>query len=145
MSLKIRKFKINDILIAYELLNELYEGKIDLKVFKKLYLLKLKDEFSYNIFATLDDKIIGLLTAEMSVKLQRKKKVFFIDSIIVREEYRNKGAASFMIESAINYAKKHDCDVVELTSRILNETAHKFYENRGFKKHSYKFKKHLDI
>ena len=44
---------------------------------------------------------------------------------------------------AVDYAKNNDCEVIELTSYIDNENAHRFYENNNFIKHSYKFKQYL--
>ena len=44
----------------------------------------------------------------------------------------------------MNYAVSIDCESLELTSLISNTNAHRFYENNGFEKRQYKFKKHLD-
>jgi len=47
------------------------------------------------------------------------------------------------LQNAVDYARINNCNVVELTSYIDNEKAHKFYETNNFVKHSYKFKKYL--
>jgi ribosomal protein S18 acetylase RimI-like enzyme len=67
----------------------------------------------------------------------------YIDTIIVDKDYRNKGIGKALMENAINFAINNNCEIVELTSKLNNENAHRFYEGIGFKKHSYKFKKYL--
>lgn len=141
----IRKITLSDLDKVYELLNTLYENKLKYKQFEEIYKLKLNDENSYYIVAIEDNKIIGVLTSEIQVKLHRAKKQSFIEDLIVDETYRNKGVGKALLQNAVNYAKNTDCEVVELTSYINNENAHRFYENNGFIKHSYKFKQYLDL
>ena len=143
-SLEIRRFELSDIKVVYELLNELYSGKIKFDIFERIYKDKLENRFSYNIVAILNGKIIGLLISEISVKMHRSKKCSFIDDIIVDKDYRGNGVGKLLLESAVNYSIEQDCEVIELTSYLSNEDAHRFYENNGFKKHSYKFKKYLN-
>ena len=141
----IRKITLSDLDKVYDLLNTLYENKLKYKQFEEIYKLKLNDENSYYIVAIEDNKIIGVLTSEIQVKLHRAKKQSFIEDLIVDETYRNKGVGKALLQNAVNYAKNTDCEVVELTSYINNENAHRFYENNGFIKHSYKFKQYLDL
>ena len=141
----IRTITLSDLDKIYELLNKLYENKLKYKQFEEIYKLKLNDENSYYIVAIEDNKIIGVLTSEIQVKLHRAKKQSFIEDLIVDETYRNKGVGKALLQNAVNYAKNTDCEVVELTSYINNENAHRFYENNGFIKHSYKFKQYLDL
>lgn len=142
--MEIRKAKLDDIEGIFELLNELYAGKIEYNIFSKIYMEKLNDCNNYYIVAIENKKIIGILISEISYKLHKSKKVSFIEDLIVNEQYRNRGIGKLLIEDAIRYAKKLECEVVELTSYITNENAHRFYEKNGFKKHSYKFKKYLN-
>lgn len=136
--------RLEDIDYVYKLLNELYNGKIKYEIFTKIYIEKLSDKFSYNTVATQNNNVVGLLISNISVKMHRAKKCSFIDDLIVNENYRNIGIGKSLLEDAVSYAKKKDCEVIELTSVLLNEKAHSFYENNGFKKHSYKFKQYLN-
>jgi len=144
-SIEIRKMELRDLEVVYELLNELYEGKVKHDIFTTTYMDKLNDNLSYNIVAVEEDKVVGLLISEMSIKMHRAKKCSFIDDLIVNKDYRNKGIGKLLLENAIKYAKDNDCEVIELTSILSNEKAHRFYENNGFKKHSYKYKQYLNI
>lgn len=142
--MEIRRITLNDLSRVFELLNELYENKLEYDKFSQIYQLKLSDINSYYIVAILDNKIVGILTSEIQVKLHRAKKQSFIEDLIVDKEYRNRGIGKALIQNAVDYAKNNDCEVIELTSHINNENAHRFYENNNFIKHSYKFKQYLN-
>lgn len=139
----IRKARIEDKDEIFVLLNQLYENKIKYEIFSKIYETKWNNENSYYIVAINDNKIIGVLIMEIFIQLHRAKKTSFVDDLIVKEEYRNNGIGKLLLQNAISYAKQQDCEVIELTSFLLNENAHRFYENNGFKKHSIKFKQYL--
>lgn len=142
--MEIRKITLNDMNRVFELLNELYENKLKYDKFVEIYKLKLNDENSYHIVAIIDNKIVGVLTSEIQIKLHRERKQSFIDDLIVDKNYRNKGIGKALLQDAVDYAKKNNCEVIELTSFIKNENAHRFYERNNFVKHSYKFKHYLN-
>lgn len=142
--MQIRKITIDDLNKVFDLLNDLYHQELIFDTFKEIYKLKLNDENNYYIIAIEDNEIVGVLTSELQVKLHRAKKQIFIEDLIVEKNHRNKGIGTSLLKNAIVYAMKQDCDVVELTSYIDNENAHNFYEENGFIKHSYKFKKYLN-
>ncbi len=127
------------------MLNQLYKNKLNYEKFKEIYKMKLDDTNSYYIVAIENNKIIGVLTSELQIKLHRAKKQMFIEDLIVDENYRNKGIGKALLQDAVNYARNNDCEVIELTSYIDNDKAHKFYQNNGFIKHSYKFKQYLNL
>lgn len=141
--MEIRKITLNDLDSVFELLNELYVNKLKYNKFEEIYKLKLNDTNSYYIVAILDNRIVGVLTSEIQVKLHRERKQSFIEDLIVDKEYRNKGIGKALLQNAVDYAKENDCEVIELTSYINNKDAHRFYENNNFIKHSYKFKQYL--
>ena len=141
--MEIRRIILDDLDRVFELLNELYKNELKYEKFKEIYKLKLNDENSYYIVAIEDDKIIGILTSELQLKLHRAKKQSFIEDLIVDKEYRNKGIGKALLQNAVDYAKSKDCNVVELTCYIKDEDTHRFYENNDFVKHSYKFKRYL--
>ena len=139
----IRKIILDDLDKVYELMNILYEGKLKYDIFKKIYKLKLQDKNSYYIVAIENNNIVGVLTSELQKKLHRERLQLFIEDLIVEEEKRNNGIGKALVENAVDYAKKNNCEVVELTSYKDNIRAHKFYENNGFISHSIKFKMYL--
>lgn len=55
--MKIRKIKLEDLDGVFELLNELYEGKIDYSIFVEKYKKTLQDDNSYSIVAIEDNNV----------------------------------------------------------------------------------------
>ena len=111
-------------------------------IFTEKYKAILKDDNFYAIVSVEDEKIVGVLTSRIINRLARKKNILFIDDLIVNETFRKKGIGKLLIEKATQYAISKDS--LELTSLIENTNAHRFYENNGFKKGQYRFKKHLN-
>ena len=140
----IRKIELKDLEEVFELLDELYENKIDYSIFTQKYKAILKDNNFYGIVAVENNKVVGVLIARIINRLAKKKNILFIDNLIVNKKYRNTGIGKLLIQDATTYAISNDCGALELTSMIENVNAHRFYENNGFEKRQYKFKKHLD-
>ena len=136
--------KLEDLDSVFELLNELYENKIEYSKFAQKYKESLKDSNFYGIVAIKEYKVVGVLISRVINRLAKKKNILFIDDLIVNGKYRNTGIGKLLIQDATNYAISKDCEALELTSMIENINAHRFYENNGFEKGQYKFKKHLD-
>ena len=134
----IRKIEMKDLDEVYKLLNELYENKIGYNVFIEKYKNSLDGNDFYGIVAEENNKIFGTLIARIVNRLVKSQNTLFVD-----EKNRQMGIGKMLLQNAIDYAKKKSCETLELTSYIPNESAHKFYENNGLIKHSYKFKKKL--
>lgn len=88
--------------------------------------------------------MLGVLISRIINRLAKAKNILFIDDLIVNKKCRNVGIGKLLIQNATTYAISKDCGALELTSMIVNVNAHRFYENNGFEKKQYKFKKHLD-
>lgn len=141
--MEIRRFELKDLEEIFDVLNQLYTGKLKYEKFNEIYKLKLNDPYSYYIVAIENNKIVGVLTAELQVKLHRENMQCFVEDLVVDKEYRNRGIGKALLQNAIDYAKSKNCNVVELTTYLNNEKAIKFYEANDFIKHSYKFKRYL--
>ena len=142
--MEIRKIKLEDLDSVFELLNELYENKIDYSKFTQKYKESLEDSSFYGIVAIENNKVVGVLISRVINRLAKKKNILFIDDLIVNEKCRNIGIGKVLIQTATAYAISKDCGALELTSMIQNINAHRFYENNGFEKRQYKFKKSLN-
>ena len=55
-----------------------------------------------------------------------------IEGVRIDKRYRGKGLGTQTFKWAIQYAKKKDCSIVQLTSNKQRKNAIKFYENLGF-------------
>ena len=142
--MEIRKTKLEDLDSVFELLNELYENKIEYSKFTRKYKDSLEDSSFYGIVAIENNKVVGVLISRIINRLAKKKNILFIDDLIVNEKCRNIGIGKLLIQTATAYAISKDCGALELTSMIQNINAHRFYENNGFEKRQYKFKKSLN-
>lgn len=138
-----RNLELKDLEVVFNLLNELYDNKIQYPVFIKKYKACLNDSNFYGIVAEENDRVVGVLIARLINRLVKEKDRLFIDDFIVNKNFRSKGIGKLLLKDAIDYAIKKDCETVELTSYITNENAHRFYENNGFVKKHYEFKKYL--
>ena len=142
--MEIRKTKLEDLDSVFELLDELYENKIEYSKFTQKYKESLEDSNFYGIVAIENNKVVGVLISRVINRLAKKKNILFIDDLIVNEKCRNIGIGKLLIQTATAYAISKDCGALELTSMIQNINAHRFYENNGFEKRQYKFKKSLN-
>ena len=142
--MNIRKIKLEDLDSVFELLDELYENKIEYSKFTQKYKESLEDNSFYGIVAIENNKVVGVLISRVINRLAKKKNILFIDDLIVNEKCRNIGIGKLLIQTATAYAISKDCGALELTSMIQNINAHRFYEKNGFEKRQYKFKKSLN-
>lgn len=142
--MEIRKIKLEDLDSVFELLDELYENKIEYSKFTQKYKESLEDNSFYGIVAIENNKVVCVLISRIINRLAKKKNILFIDDLIVNEKCRNIGIGKLLIQTATAYAISKDCGALELTSMIQNINAHRFYENNGFEKRQYKFKKSLN-
>lgn len=126
------------------MLDELYENKIEYSKFTQKYKESLEDNSFYGIVTIENNKVVGVLISRIINRLAKKKNILFIDDLIVNEKCRNIGIGKLLIQTATAYAISKDCGALELTSMIQNINAHRFYENNGFEKRQYKFKKSLN-
>ena len=132
--MEIRKTKLEDLDSVFELLDELYENKIEYSKFTQKYKESLEDNSFYGIVAIENNKVVGVLISRIINRLAKKKNILFIDDLIVNEKCRNIGIGKLLIQTATAYAISKDCGALELTSMIQNINAHRFYENNGFEK-----------
>ena len=93
----IRKLELKDLEEVFELLDELYENKIEYSIFAQKYEASLNDDNFYEIVAVEDNKVVGVLIARIINRLAKKKNILFIDDLIVNERYRSKGRGRVLI------------------------------------------------
>lgn len=57
----------------------------------------------------------------------------YIDELVVEESRRREGIGGKLLERTREIAQHAGCSRVELDSALHRESAHRFYEQRGFK------------
>ncbi|HEG44303.1 MAG TPA: GNAT family N-acetyltransferase [Phycisphaerales bacterium] len=83
--------------------------------------------------ASENGSIIGMLTLVLyrTPSALRSR----IEDVVVDEQSRGKGIGQALVRYAINIARDKKAFNVDLTSEPNRKSAHKLYENIGFKKH----------
>jgi GNAT superfamily N-acetyltransferase len=62
-----------------------------------------------------------------------------VEDVVVDINYRSMGVGKIMMEFAMDLCRQHSCYKLTLSSNIKRESAHRFYENLGFKRHGYSY------
>jgi GNAT superfamily N-acetyltransferase len=62
-----------------------------------------------------------------------------VESVVVLSDYRGKGVGKTMMNHAMTLCRKARCHKLALSSNLVREPAHRFYENLGFTQHGISF------
>ncbi|WP_428047163.1 ribosomal protein S18-alanine N-acetyltransferase [Candidatus Proelusimicrobium excrementi] len=124
MNVQIRKANLYDIQQI-----DIIEQKLDHRILSYNLLSSTVNKDTYYYFvATIDDNIIGYISAEFLVD--------HIDilSIAVLKEYRRQNVATLLLNELFNVCNVLQVQDIFLEVRCSNTAAIKFYEKMGFKK-----------
>ncbi|MDR3222446.1 MAG: GNAT family N-acetyltransferase [Methanobrevibacter sp.] len=99
---------------------------------KKVWNTAKKENIKYFV-AIDDDKLIASVFIAIIPNLTGSGRPFgIIENVIVDKEYRGLGLGKAIMEKAIEYGKKQNCQYISLQSGNHRRDAHKFYESIGF-------------
>ena len=102
------------------------------------------DKNQFLLVAELDDDVVGMLQLTLTPGLSRGGAWRgTIESMRVRKDLRGKGIGGDFVGFAVGIAKAHGCSLVQLTSDVRREDAHRFYERLGFVRSHFGFKREL--
>lgn len=105
----------------------------------------MKDKNILNLVYEEDNKIKGLLIAiQKNTKtnsITKERTIYFIDDIVVDNEFKRQGIGTKLYEYLINMAKENKVDAVELNVWAFNSDAVKFYESLGMSVKNMKLEK----
>lgn len=82
-----------------------------------------------------ENHIVGMLLymiKEAHTPMHQKRKVLYIDTLVVDEKYHRQGIGQQLIDEAKHIAIKKECQSLELPVNSFNENALKMYEHYGF-------------
>lgn len=96
------------------------------------------------IVATAADRPIGWIHVAVERGLQGSF-VAGLRGLVVDEAHRSSGVGRMLIGAAEEWARRHQCRVITVRSRVTRERAHRFYEREGYRhvKTSHVFEKRL--
>jgi len=82
------------------------------------------------VFIENDNKIVSIAGFRVFENLISGK-FLFVDDFITDVESRSKGYGSNLFDWIIQYAKKEDCQSIQLTSGEQRKAAHRLYHKKG--------------
>lgn len=146
-SIRIRTAKKSDtneiLVLLYQLGRLKPKTKQENSIFEKRILQYLKDKDKKIFLATLDSKIVGLVSVIFVSRLNQTKPELYIPELVVLESHRNMGIGKSLIDFCIKVAKKKNCFRIRLESGNKRIDAHKFYFGMGFDQYAKTYK--LDL
>lgn len=144
MSLELKNAQITDFEDVFKLLEQLWcDTKLIKEDLANVYSYNLDRDETFNKVVFLDNKIIAYYSGYTSMNLYYSGKVFYLQIIIVDENYRNSGVGKRIIDDIIAISSSEKCKAIELDSAFFRKSAHRFYTNLGFSKRGYVFSKLL--
>ena len=101
---------------------------------------------NYHIYiAEHDGEVIGTFSLAIMDNLAHfGARSGLIEDVVVDEKQRGKGIGKEMMQYAMELCRQNFCYKASLSSNLKRESAHRFYESLGFKKHGYSYQISLD-
>lgn len=141
MGITIRPATENDVVPLIPLMEQLgYQiSEADLLENIKLHLSP-----AYALFVSeMAGKLIGFISIHIYRYPHLKDSLSRITALCVDANYRSFGIGGKLLTYAEKYIKSRGCKLIELTSGIQREDAHRFYEKYGYKEKRKRFVKDL--
>ena len=127
-----------------ELLGQLWpNATFQVDNLREAFFRGLRSKYQRYFCTIIESKVVGFCSLTVKNSLWQQGSLGLIDELIVDDEYREKGIGSKLLDRIIEIAKALDCQAAILDSAFHRETAHRFYEQRGFTKAAYLFSKSL--
>lgn len=101
---------------------------------KPAFVKQVKDQQAegYQIAAIVDDGAPVACIGFRTLTTLAWGKVLYIDDLITRHEFREKGYGGKLLDYAIEEGKRLQCKQIHLDTGFTRFAAHKVYLNRGF-------------
>ncbi|MGR6971524.1 N-acetyltransferase family protein [Streptomyces cynarae] len=102
------------------------------------------DPNQHLVVAVRDGRVVGTLQLTIIPGLSRRGATrSIIEAVRIHADERGSGLGTQLIEWAIDESRRHDCQLVQLTSDATRTDAHRFYERLGFQASHVGFKRQL--
>jgi GNAT superfamily N-acetyltransferase len=136
--MQIREISLKELDIAYNCVKEL-RNTLTYNEFEDLiYDMRHQEYKMFGIFER--EELITYAGVSILVNLYHKRHLYIYDLITI-SSHRSGGYGKTMIEYLHDYAKIQNCENIVLSSGLMRENAHHFYEKENFDKKSYLFVK----
>ena len=95
------------------------------------------------LVAELDGMVVGCLTTSVMRVLHRPAPVGRISMMVVEAGLRSRGIGTVLVAAAERALADQGCYMIEVTSNLRREWAHRFYEQLGYERTSVRLAKTL--
>lgn len=90
-----------------------------------------------------EGSLLGVITLHRTTVLHRTRPVGRITSLAVDASARGRGIGRALIEAAEEAMARAGCGLIEVTSHVRRDEAHRFYRHLGYERTSYRYAKDL--
>ncbi|MDY6764591.1 MAG: GNAT family N-acetyltransferase [Halobacteria archaeon] len=105
----------------------------------------LKEEDHRVFILEEEGKDVGCVITEKGERESRKKgRYVSINDLFVKEEYRNQGYGTRLIERVRKWAREENCDYLKVSAEWDNRRVREFYKEKGFKEKQIEFVEIID-
>ncbi|MEU8958907.1 GNAT family N-acetyltransferase [Streptomyces sp. NPDC048518] len=120
-------------MLADDPLGAARESPDDLAPYVTAFELLAADPNQHLVVAEREGRVVGTLQLTIIPGLSRKGATrSIIEGVRIHAEERGSGLGTRFIEWAVEESRRHNCQLVQLTSDASRTDAHRFYERLGF-------------
>jgi GNAT superfamily N-acetyltransferase len=138
--MQIREMSLKELDVAYDIVKQLRKELSYDKFEDLIYEMRERPYVMLGIFEK--EKLVCFAGVVVQTNLYHKRHLF-VDELVTDEKERSRGYGEMMLEYLRDYAKMAMCERIVLSSGLVREDAHRFYEREGFVKKSYVFVKEI--
>jgi predicted N-acetyltransferase YhbS len=99
----------------------------------------LRSRTSCCLVAQSAEEVIGLMSAELVPYFPTGATICRVTSLVVSSHHRRSGIGEKLVAAAEEFARKHHCSGIEVTSAERRVDAHRFYQRLGFSRTAFRF------
>ncbi|MDJ1643542.1 GNAT family N-acetyltransferase [Streptomyces pakalii] len=109
------------------------ESPDDLAPYQEALQRLADDPNQHVVVAVRQDRVVGTLQLTIIPGLSRRGSTrSIIEGVRIHGDERGSGLGTQLIQWAVDESRRQNCQLVQLTSDVTREDAHRFYERLGF-------------
>lgn len=144
-TISVRLATIDDFDSIYTFVCGLEETIFDKEAMRKCYDICLSGNNNFYFIAFENDTPIGYLSCHGQVLMHHCGMVYEIEELYVLPEYRSEGVGRLLLHTLERHLEGERYELLEVASNMRRVDAHRFYENNGFDKNTFRFVKYPSV
>ncbi|MFD1926636.1 GNAT family N-acetyltransferase [Sporosarcina siberiensis] len=140
--MSIHRATLKDLDVLAELMDlyrKFYNQESNIVAAKDFIEGRLKNEESVIFITFHEEKAVGFTQLFPSFSSVSLKRIWILNDLFVKVDYRGKGYGEELVNRSILFAKETDAKGVLLETNVQNEVAQRLYEKIGFTKETNHF------